>query len=312
MNTIVRIFNWLKNIKATEKNIVLTKKYVLSLLPKRPVNSNKSMFGSVLNVAGSINYRGAAVLSSVAVLKVGAGYSTLACPLIVANSVTSYIPDIVTIPLALKNGSIMKDEYKKILLLLPKYQVFSIGSGLCSILSNNKGVKKFFTMLIQSISSITIPVIIDADGLNILSELKSVVLPAFTILTPHPKELSRLLHIDTAEIQSDRVRYAKEASKQYSAVIVLKGSKTIITNGEQVFINTTGNSALAKAGSGDVLTGIIAGLCAQGLSILDAACSGVYLHGLSGDLAKKDCTEYGVLASSLLDYIPLAIKALIK
>ncbi|OHD37602.1 MAG: NAD(P)H-hydrate dehydratase [Spirochaetes bacterium GWF1_31_7] len=281
-------------------------------MPKRPVNSNKSMFGSVLNVAGSINYRGAAVLSSVAVLKVGAGYSTLACPSIVANSITSYIPDIVTIPLTMKNGSIMKDEYKKILLLLPKYHVFSIGSGLCSILSNNKGVKKFFTMLIHSISSITIPVIIDADGLNILSELKSVVLPAFTILTPHPKELSRLLHVETAVIQSDRVRYAKEAAKHYSAVIVLKGSNTIITNGEQVFINTTGNSALAKAGSGDVLTGIIAGLCAQGLSILDAACFGVFLHGLSGDLAKKDCTEYGVLASDLLHYIPMALEVLSK
>jgi hydroxyethylthiazole kinase-like uncharacterized protein yjeF len=289
----------------------ITRALARSLLPRRPEESNKATFGNVLNVAGSVNYRGAACLSSLASLRVGAGYSTLACPEAVANSAASLTPDIVTLPLKIHDGGIDRTEYKKILEVSHRYRVLVVGCGLFSLHGDNENTKAFFASLMAAIIDFDLTVVIDADGLNMLSGLQPIDLPKNAILTPHPKELSRLLKLDTDIIQNDRALYAKLAAERFGATVVLKGHETIVSDGKSIFVNTTGNSALAKAGTGDVLTGTIAGFAAQGLSPLDAACLGVYLHGKAGEIASRELTEYGVLASDLGGYLPRAIRTLL-
>ena len=286
----------------------LTRTYAKTLLPNRPQDSSKATFGNVLNVSGSVLYRGAAYLSSVSALRSGAGYVTLACIEPVASSVASATPDIVIFPLNSRTGAIARGQYRTIAAMLPKYRVLLVGCGLSGPTGIDLNLKVFLRGLLGSDPNSTV---IDADGLNILSELPEIKLPPHTVLTPHPKELSRLLKITTEEIQANRVVSAEFAARNFGATIVLKGHRTIVTDGKNTYVNTTGNSSLAKAGSGDVLAGMIAGFCAQGLSTLDASCLAVYLHGKAGELASMDKTEYGVLASDLLAYIPLALKSLL-
>ena len=293
------------------EEIIITKEYIKSILPEREQNSHKGTFGNVLNIAGSINYRGAAFLSTKSVLKTGAGYVELASIEEVVNSVSTLCPEAVFVPLKQRNGTIKKEEYKTILELLPKIKTLLFGCGISSINKNQEDIEIFVQKLAENIQNIKIPVIIDADGINIISRLNITNLPENTILTPHPNELSRLLKTEVSEIQKDRIKYAKIAAQKYKSVIVLKGQNTVITDGEKVFINKTGNSSLAKAGTGDVLSGIIAGFCAQGVNILDASLAGVYIHGLSGEIASEKMTEYGVNASELIDFIPSAIKEIL-
>ena len=154
-------------------------------------------------------------------------------------------------------------------------------------------------------------VVIDADALNIIPKFDINKLPENSIITPHPMELSRLLKISIDEIQANRIESAQKASKKYGCTTILKGNETVVcTKDLEIYTNTTGNSSMAKAGSGDVLTGILSGLLAQGLTTKQAALLGVYLHGLSGDIARRDLSEYSVLASDLIKYLPEAIKVI--
>lgn len=266
----------------------------LPKLPERLENSNKGTFGKILNVSGSEYMTGAAYLSSVSALKIGAGYVELASHDNALKVTASLAPEIVLasinkIPEIIKNSTVLL-----------------IGCGLST---TNEAV----TLLKNTISlAKDLPTVIDADGLNILSE-NYLELPTNTILTPHPKEASRLLHCSLDEILSDMEKSAKKISKKYNCITVLKSHQTIVTsqNGE-IYYNNTGNSALAKAGSGDVLAGMIAGLLAQNMQTFEAAVLGVYLHGLSGDLAKNDLTAYGVLATDTIRYITYAIKKYLK
>lgn len=285
--------------------------FARKLVPPRSEESNKATFGRVLNVAGSVNYRGAACLSSIAALKAGAGYATLACPRAVADSITSFVPDIVTIPLESRSGSLAKNAWRKIVEVFPAYTVLSAGCGLFSMAGDNRNVKDCFSRLIESIAGTEKAVVIDADGLTILSERPPAALPKRLVLTPHPKELSRLIGVGTEDIQADRESHALAAARRFRATVVLKGHGTVVTDGERICVNTTGNSALAKAGTGDILTGMVAGFCAQGLEPFDAACLAVYLHGLAGDLARDELTAYSVLASDLIRFIPRAIRTLV-
>ncbi|MDD3688372.1 MAG: NAD(P)H-hydrate dehydratase [Bacteroidales bacterium] len=293
------------------KEFCIQKDFVKELLPKRQQNSHKGTYGAVLNIAGSVNYSGAAFLSSISALKIGAGYVTAGCCKTVANSLRALSPDIVLLPLEEKDGCISNNDYKKILEILPKYTAVSIGCGLSSINYPQSNIEQFVQKFFTEIKNVKIPVIIDADGLNIISKLNITDLPENTVLTPHPKELSRLLGISTDEIASDRVKCAILAAEKFNAIVVLKGNQSIITDGEKVFINYTGNSALSKAGAGDVLTGIISGLAAQGLSPLYSAVCGVYIHGLTGEAASEKLTEYSTNASDLLPCISEAIKELL-
>lgn len=257
-------------------------------LPTREKISNKGTFGKILNISGSHYMPGCAYLSSVAALKTGAGYVALASEENVLDTVSKLAPEVVLSPIS------------KIQEINPT--VLLIGCGL----STSDNAKEIFKKVIPS----QIPTVIDADGLNILAE-SNLKLNKITILTPHPKEASRLLNCSLENILINMEKAAKQICEKYNCITVLKSHNTIVTDGEKIYYNTTGNSALAKAGSGDVLAGMIAGLLAQGAAPYDASCLGVYLHGLAGDLAKNDLTEYGVLATDTIRYIPYAIKKLL-
>ncbi len=278
---------------------------LLKNFPKRLEDSHKGTYGKILNIAGSKYFPGAAILSSLSALKVGAGYVTLACPEQIAQSIISYCPDITILPLQSENTGIIDINSVKILSeYITKFDVISVGSGLTTELCTQNFIVDF-------LGSVQKPVIIDADGLNAIAAQNFNKLPQQTIITPHPMELSRLLNISVKEIQSEREKFAISASKKYNCITVLKGKNTIVTDGFDIYVNTTGNSALAKAGSGDVLTGIISGLYAQSGKLFDSAAFGTYIHGLAADIAISEFTEYGLLASELLRFIPKAIEKII-
>lgn len=281
----------------------IDKSFVKELFPIREENSNKGSFLKVLNIAGSDKYSGAAYLSSVSAYRVGAGFVTLACPKAIISRFSAVLPEITYFPLLeSKNGSISKDN---LLSFVQEYPVLSVGCGV----SVDEDTISFVDNLIQNLDNKK--VVIDADAINIMAKIDYNKSIKNSIFTPHPKELSRLLNVSLEEILNNREKYARITSQKFDCITVLKGKDTIVTDGDEIYVNTTGNSALAKAGSGDVLTGIISGLLSQRVSCLNAAIIGVYLHGLAGDLASEDLSVYSVLASDVIDYIPFAIKEIL-
>jgi len=262
--------------------------YNLPKMPERPEDSNKGTFGKVLNIAGSDYMRGAGYLSSISALKIGAGYVEILSSEKVLDTVSNLAPEIVLVPIS-KLDEVINDA-----------TVISIGCGL----STDENAVKLFQKTLNLRKNQ--PIIIDADGLNILSKMEFN-FDRKAILTPHPKEASRLLDCSLDVVLKDVKTSALKISKKYNCITVLKTHQTIVTDGEKFYQNKTGNSALAKAGSGDVLCGMITGLVAQGMNLFDASALGVYLHGLAGELASKDLTEYGVLATDLVCYIPKTI-----
>lgn len=281
----------------------LTKDFILSILPKRAQKSHKGTYGKALTIAGSIEMTGAAYLSSFATLKVGAGYSLLACPEKLMNTISILAPEVVLIN-AGKKDYINTDSIYKIQEQLKSANVILIGPGL----GQHQDTFTFIQKLIKTTENSTQTFIIDADALNCISKLSAVQLPTNTILTPHPKELSRLLKVDIKEIQSNRTKYAQIAAQSFKSIVILKGHNTIIATPDgEIYINPTGNSALATAGTGDVHAGMIAGFAAQGASLIESALIGTYLHGLAGEEASKKQNEYSVTARDVLNAIPNAI-----
>jgi len=262
--------------------------YKLPKMPERPKNSNKGTFGKVLNIAGSDYMRGAGYLSSISALKIGAGYVEILSDEKVLDTVSNLAPEIVLVPISKLEETINEAT------------VISIGCGLST---STEAVMLFKKVLKLRKNQ---PIIIDADGLNILSKMEFDFCKN-AILTPHPKEASRLLGCSLDEVLNNIKQSALKITEKYNCITVLKTHQTVITDGEKFYENKTGNSALAKAGSGDVLCGMITGLVAQGADLFDASVLGVYLHGLTGEFASKDLTEYSVLASDLVNNIPKAI-----
>ena len=261
-------------------------------MPIREQNSHKGTFGKVLNVAGSGNFIGAAYLSTLSTLKIGAGYVALSSCDKVIDSVSKLLPEAVFMQ---RNEALKK---------VNEFSVMLIGCGL----GQDAKTKKEFEKFIFSASKFDLPTVIDADGLNILAKNDDKKLPSKTIITPHPKEAARLLGVD--DVSSDTEYAAKELAKKYNCVVVLKSHRTVICEEDKIFVNSYGNSALAKAGTGDVLAGIVAGLLAQKMTPFEAAKLGVYLHSRAGEIASEELTEYSVLASDILKYLPKAIKSL--
>ena len=268
-------------------------------LPKRIENSNKSTYGRVLNIAGSDYMPGAAYLSSVSALKIGCGYCFLCSSERVIDAVSAQTQNVVFVP------------QNKVGEYIANADVIEIGCGLAT----NTIAQKMFSKLLDNAYTRT-PIVMDADALNILSQNEYDQLYDFTnkkfknlVFTPHPKEAAGLLNVTTDKVLENIELSAKEITRKFNCVTVLKTHKTFICapNGREYF-NKTGNNAMAKAGSGDVLTGIIAGLIAQGMDIFEAACLGCHLHGMSGDIAKEKLTEYSVMAEDLISFIPEALK----
>lgn len=264
-------------------------------MPERLQDSNKGTFGKVLNFSGSKNYIGAAYLSSVSVLKTGGGFVALSTEKNIIQSVSTLLPE--AIYLSRKEG--LND--------IKNYTVVLIGCGLGLTLSS----KNLFKKVLKRLKDSEIPIIIDADGLNILSQIK-IDIPKNTIITPHPKEAARLLGVSLETVLEDTNFCARQLQQKYNCVVVLKTHRTIICDKDNLFVNQHGNSALAKAGTGDVLAGTIAGLCAQKMSVYEAAKLGVYLHSIAAEIASKEGSEFSLLASELPNYIAKAIKLLVE
>lgn len=260
-------------------------------MPIREQNSNKGTFGKVLNFAGSKNYIGAAYLSTISPLKTGAGLVALASEKEIIKSVSAMLPEAIYI------------SPKQGIENIKSYSVIMIGCGL----GDNKDL---LSKVLKTLLNESKPLVIDADGLNILSKLKTK-LPKNTIITPHPLEAARLLGVSLETVLNDLETSAKTLCKKYNCVTVLKSHRTIICDENNFHINKHGNSALAKAGSGDVLAGIIAGLLAQGTGCFEAAKLGVYLHSRAGEIASEILTEYSVLASDLPKYLHKAIEEIL-
>lgn len=264
-------------------------------MPYRTQESHKGTFGRIINFSGSGNYVGAAYLSSLSALNVGAGYLALAASKDITDKVSTMLPEAVYL------------SYQKALNKIKDFSVILFG---CGISTNSNAYKTFRKVLSSAIKANT-PLILDADGLNLLAKRK-LDLPAQTIITPHPKEASKLLEIPIDMVLKDLEASAKMLSEKYNCVTVLKSHRTVICNNNlEIFINQNGNSALAKAGTGDVLAGIIAGLVAQQMSLFDAAKLGVYLHARTGEILSKEYSEYSVLASYIAKNIHLSILELI-
>jgi hydroxyethylthiazole kinase-like uncharacterized protein yjeF len=200
--------------------------------------------------------------------------------------------------------------------IIPAYRALAIGCGLSGpegIVPRSAGTRDllaFFALVIGAARDADIPTVIDADGLNLLALNPGLPLPPRVVLTPHPKELSRLLGVGVEAIQAGREAFARQAARDFRATVVLKGHRSVIADAAGCWVNETGNSALAKAGTGDVLTGTVAAFLAQGLAPTDAACLAVYLHGRAGELASAELGEAGVLASDLPLFIPKAFLSL--
>lgn len=281
------------------------------LLPPRERDAHKGDFGHVLIVAGSPGKSGAAILAARSAVRAGAGLVTAAVTEPILHTVDLGSIESMTLPLpAGPAGHLAEEAAEKVLEAAKGKAVLALGPGL--------GQEPGAVSAIQRIVRETpLPLVIDADGVNAFAGKAGDLAgrPAETVLTPHPGELGRLLGIPTAEVQADRLAAARRAALETGAIVVLKGGRTLIATPEkEVWINPTGNPGMATGGTGDVLTGLAAGLIAQreayGLEVLDAVLLAVYLHGLAGDLAVQRMGEQALAAGDLLDSLPAAFARL--
>ncbi len=284
---------------------LLTKKVVGNWLTPRKASAHKGTFGHLLVAAGSTGKTGAAALCATGGLRAGAGLVTLAIPQNLNNILASLLIEAMTIPLAKSNDHLSDSDYKTIKKGLEDKQALAVGPGLGTDKETIKLIKKLYR-------EAKIPMVIDADGLNCLATDISILkkAPTARILTPHPGEMARLTGLTTAKIQADRLQVASNFAKEHHLFLVLKGAGTVIAAPDgEIAVNTTGNPGMASGGMGDVLTGLIGGLLAQGLSPWQAACLGVYAHGLAGDLLAEDNgINMGYLAMEVADELPLALE----
>ncbi len=273
------------------------------LAPRRP-DSNKGDFGRVLVLAGSRGMAGAGVLCASAALRAGAGLVKLAVPRELLPIVGLGNPCVMTAGLPQdEDGYFGSDALSEALQLAAAHDVVAVGPGI----GRSPALAHVIKRLLAKHAG---PIVLDADGLNNLADdaaaLRQHAGPL--VITPHPGEFGRLLGIDTAGVQANRRALAVASARDQRVIVVLKGHGTLVTDGQRLFCNTTGNPGMATAGSGDVLTGILAALIGQGLAPFEAAQLGVYLHGLAGDLAAADLGEVSLIATDLIDYLPRAIQ----
>jgi NAD(P)H-hydrate epimerase len=280
----------------------------------RTVDSHKGLYGHALIVAGSLGKSGAAVMAGYAALRAGAGLATVATPDVVLPLVASAYPELMTEPLlATSDGTaaIQNLTQQRFQRIAEGKSVLAVGPGLGLQSETQDFIRK---VVLQT----GLPVVLDADGLNAFAEKADELnrrKAKFLAITPHPGEMARLLDSSTKSVQEDRVKAAQEAARRWNAHVILKGSHTIIAGPDgQIFINTSGNPGLAKGGSGDVLTGVLAALTAQFKTDdwTRVLALGVYLHGKAAECATKDTDESGLLATEVAAAVPHARRQLLQ
>jgi len=274
---------------------------IIKQIPKlkpRAVDAHKGDFGKVCIIAGSIGMSGAAALAGRAALRAGAGLVRAAVPKSVLPIVASIEPSFTTIPLPEDSaGRISEKAINSILDAASENDVLAFGPGI--------GTTGALRSVLEALIKLEqLRLIIDADGLNNLSKINDwpAKLKAEVILTPHPGEMKRLwAGLFREQLPADRQDQAGQLARQTKSIVVLKGAGTVVTDGQKVYINKTGNPGMATAASGDVLTGVIIALMGQGLSNFDAAVLAVYIHGLAGDIAAERYGQVGLIATDILE-----------
>ena len=274
-------------------------------LPEKPGDAHKGYCGKVLFVAGAANYLGAPFFSAQAFLKAGGGLSYLATPQNISANIAMQGPEIVFQPLnATAQGTIAYDNLDFLLDFAGQMEMVVVGPGT----SLHEETQQLIRDLVKKTDK---PVLIDGDGLTALAKDTSVLKQrqAPTILTPHPGEMARLMNLDIRQVQERRIEILRRACEQLNAIIVLKGAHTLTAHPDgNIYLNLTGNPGMATAGSGDVLTGTIAAMFALLKDPLNAARTGVLLHGQAGDFAAQEIGTDGLIARDILNFLPRALQ----
>ncbi|MFB0509650.1 MAG: NAD(P)H-hydrate dehydratase [bacterium] len=290
-----------KTINNQGNTFLIDGELVKNILPKRLAQGHKGTFGTALILAGSRGYSGAAVLTSLAALRSGAGLVKLGVPEAIINPIEAKLTEVVKFALPQTKAQTFAVSGLALILEQAKTaDVLAIGPGI----TTNPETKELELAILKQVK---VPVVIDADGVNNLTQAIIKQLKAGLVLTPHPGELSRLIGKSPSEINAQRIEIGRQYAKEFNSTLVIKGAPTVISSQDgKVYVNPTGNNGLGSGGSGDVLTGIITGLIAQGCSSLNAAIAGVYLHGLAADLAVAEKNEYALIATDVLEHLPKA------
>lgn len=277
----------------------LDHKAVLNILPDRDVMAHKGNFGRILLLCGSRGYTGAAYFAAMGALRTGAGLVYLAVPESIYAIEAQKLNEPIVLPFPDEGGMLAADAVEQIRLLLPKMDAVLIGCGL----GQSKGTLAALKAVLREFDG---PVVLDADGINLLAKHKYLLRgrTAPTVLTPHEGEFVRI----AGEIGADRQFAAENLARELGAIVVLKGHGTIITDGTISYRNPTGNPGMAVGGSGDVLAGMVVSLLGQGIEPVNAAAVAVWLHGAAGDGCAERLGQYAMLPTDLLEELPRLMK----
>ncbi|MDZ4241565.1 MAG: NAD(P)H-hydrate dehydratase [Candidatus Omnitrophota bacterium] len=279
-------------------------------LSRHNPRAHKNTFGHVLILAGSRRMLGAAALTGLAAMRSGAGLATLGIPSSLNTAAQKKISNtLMTWPLPeTSRQSLSLSAWPLILKKAEKFDAVAVGPGLSDDPRTQQLVRKIVT-------HISLPMVIDADGLNALAGHLECLKQGkgIKVLTPHPGEMERLAGIGKRKISDGRAMAAKSFARRYGCVLLLKGHKTVVASPQgKIYTNRTGNEGMATAGSGDVLTGMIAAFLGQGMGAFEAACFAAHLHGKAGNLAARHQTKTAMIASDIIDFIPAAFKSTIR
>ena len=278
---------------------ILNHKAVLQILPDRDPCAHKGDFGQILLLCGSLGYTGAAAFAAMGALRSGAGLVYLGVPESIYTIEAVKLTEAIVFPLPDEDGKLSIKALLRILEMLPKMDAVLFGPGWGKSEGN-------FLIAKEILESFQKPVVVDADGINIIAKHMDIVRErnAPTILTPHSGEFSRM----GGNLEIDRQTAAVKFAREQGCILLLKGHDTVITDGETVFVNPTGNPGMAVGGSGDVLSGMIVSLLGQGIAPLTAAACGAWLHGAAGDICEKEMGQYGMLPTDMVEALPRLMK----
>lgn len=272
---------------------------VLKILPDRPDNGHKGTFGKILLLCGSRGYTGAAALAAMGALRTGAGLVYLGVPESIYDIEAVKLTEPVIIPLSDDKGTYSAEAIDQILGLMKGKDAVLVGPGI----GQTEGAYTVVKTVLQNFSG---PVVLDADGINVMAAHKDILRErtAPTILTPHDGEFIRFGGV----LSDDRIESALGLALDLGVVVLLKGHRTVITDGRKSYVNTTGNPGMATGGSGDVLAGVITSLLGQGVAPLEAAACGAWLHGAAGDICAREIGQYGMLPTDMVNVLPRLLK----
>jgi NAD(P)H-hydrate epimerase len=292
-------------VSSLQLNMITARDFA-SLIGPRPADSNKGKYGHVLVIGGSVGKAGSVAMAGMSALRAGTGLATVATAESALPTVAGFHPELMTEPLKeTVEGTIASSALERLGELAKGKSLLAIGPGISRFPETSELVR---TLVEQS----DIPIVLDADGLNAFEGETNKLSGKnrLLVITPHPGEMARLVGSSVADVQKDRLAVARKFAREHELIIVLKGNRTLVVqpNGE-AWVNTTGNPGMSTGGTGDILTGMVAGMIAQhGNDALLAVCAAVHLHGLAGDVMRESVGEHSMVATDLLRGLPEAFR----